>query len=91
MEKKKILVVGGAGYIGSHVAKDLLAEGCDVFVLDDLSLGHQDLIPAGAVLKTGDLGDASVLDDIFSGHSIDAVMHFAAYALVGESVQEPLK
>jgi UDP-glucose 4-epimerase len=84
-----VLVVGGAGYIGSHMVQDLLRAGHEVVVLDDLSRGHRELLPGGIFVK-GDLGDAGLLDRIFSEYKIDAVMHFAAYSLVGESVEKPL-
>lgn len=90
MKNETILVVGGAGYIGSHMAKDLLETGHKVVILDDLSTGHRDLIPGGSFIE-GSLGDAALLDRIFSKNRIDAVMHFAAFALVGESVEQPLK
>lgn len=90
MKNETILVVGGAGYIGSHMAKDLLETGHEVVILDDLSTGHRDLIPGGSFIE-GSLGDAALLDRIFSKNRIDAVMHFAAFALVGESVEQPLK
>ena len=83
------LVVGGAGYIGSHVVKELIAAGHEVIVLDDLSKGHREAVAAGAFLE-GDLGDHVLLDRIFSEQRIDCVMHFAAYSLVGESVEDPL-
>jgi len=89
MEDKMILVLGGAGYIGAHVVKDLFSREYKVITLDDLSKGHRDLLPGGAFIK-GDLGDRTLLDEIFSQHDICAVMHFAAYSLVGESVNEPL-
>ena len=90
MKNEKILVVGGAGYIGSHMVKDLLSVGYDVITLDDLSTGHRDLLPGGIFVK-GDLGDREVLEQLFTDHKISAVMHFAAFSLVGESVQNPLK
>jgi UDP-glucose 4-epimerase len=82
----RLLVTGGAGYIGSVVAAQLIAAGHDVTVLDDLSTGHADAVPSGARFVRGDLrGEAaSVLAD-----GTDAVLHFAAKSLVGESVAEP--
>jgi UDP-glucose 4-epimerase len=90
MKNGKILVVGGAGYIGSHMVKDLLDAGHDVITLDDLSTGHRDLLPGGTFVE-GDLGDKDILNQLFSTHNISAVMHFAAFSLVGESVENPLK
>ena len=89
MRKNAILVVGGAGYIGSHMVKDLLRAGYPVVVLDNLSKGHRELVPGGHFVE-GDIGDAALLDRLFSEHQIGAVMHFAAFSLVGESVGEPL-
>jgi UDP-glucose 4-epimerase len=89
MASETILVVGGAGYIGSHMVLDLLQAGHEVVVLDDLSRGHRDLLPGGSFVE-GDLGDASLLDCVFSRYRITAVMHFAAFSLVGESVTRPL-
>ena len=90
MEDGKVLVVGGAGYIGSHMVKDLLDTGHDVVTLDDLSTGHRELVVGGEFIEGG-LGDAVLLDKLFSIHRISAVMHFAAFSLVGESVEQPLK
>ncbi|MBW4652324.1 MAG: UDP-glucose 4-epimerase GalE [Kaiparowitsia implicata GSE-PSE-MK54-09C] len=88
-----ILVTGGAGYIGSHAVLALQQSGYNVLVLDNLVYGHRDLIEN--TLKTelivGDTSDRSLLDKIFASRSIDAVMHFAAYAYVGESVSDPAK
>lgn len=89
MSNKNILIIGGAGYIGSHMVKDMLQAGYDAIVLDNLSKGHRDAVPNG-IFYEGDLGNASLLDKIFSSYKISAVMHFAAYSLVGESVQRPL-
>lgn len=89
MAGETILVVGGAGYIGSHMVLDLLQAGHEVVVLDNLSRGHRDLLTGGTFVE-GDLGDAELLDGIFSQYRIAAVMHFAAYSLVGESVSKPL-
>ena len=85
-----ILVVGGAGYIGSHMVKQLAASGTEVITLDNLSCGYRDAVKYGEFVE-GDLGDPAVLDHIFSNYSIDAVMHFAAYIEVGESVRDPGK
>jgi len=90
MKNLNILVVGGAGYIGSHMVKDLLKAGYGVITLDNFSIGHQELLPGGKLIE-GNLGDGNLLDNIFSNHSISAVMHFAAFSLVGESVNNPLK
>ncbi len=89
MTGETILVVGGAGYIGSHMVLDLLQAGHKVVVLDNLCRGHRDLLGGGAFIE-GDLGDARLLDSIFTQHRIAAVMHFAAFSLVGESVSKPL-
>jgi UDP-glucose 4-epimerase len=89
MAGETILVVGGAGYIGSHMALDLLHAGYEVVVLDNLSRGHRDLLVGGTFVE-GDLGDRRLLDRIFSQHRVAAVMHFAAFSLVGESVSRPL-
>lgn len=85
-----VLVVGGAGYIGSHMVKALLENGYRVVILDNLSTGNHRLIIGGEFIQ-GDLGDPAVLDALFAAHRIDAVMHFAAFSLVGESVADPLK
>ncbi|WP_338449663.1 UDP-glucose 4-epimerase GalE [Niallia oryzisoli] len=85
-----ILVVGGAGYIGSHLVKELVKEK-EVVVLDNLSTGHRWAVDEKAVFVEGDLGNSEDLDSVFSTYNIDAVMHFAAYSLVGESVAEPMK
>jgi UDP-glucose 4-epimerase len=84
----KLLVTGGAGYIGSHAVKKLLAAGHQVIVFDNLSKGHRAAV-GGATLVEGDLRDELVLTRILRDEGIDAVMHFAALAQVGESVQHP--
>ena len=84
----KILVVGGAGYIGSHMVKQLALAGNDVITLDNLSYGYKDAVKYGEFIE-GDLGDASILDSIFKSGDIDAVMHFAGFIQVGESVIKP--
>ncbi|MGG0237355.1 UDP-glucose 4-epimerase GalE [Bacillus rhizoplanae] len=86
-----ILVVGGAGYIGSHTVKQLLDKNFEVVVLDNLSTGHRESVDKRALLEIGDLSNAADLDRVFGKYSIDAVMHFAANSLVGESVSNPLK
>jgi len=84
-----ILVTGGAGYIGSVVAGELLTAGHRVIVFDDLSRGHREAVPPGAELVVGDLADSAKLSGIFKSHSIDAVMHFAAFIEAGESMKSP--
>jgi len=86
----KILVVGGAGYIGSHMVKMLTNSGCKVVTLDNLSTGFRELAKYGE-LVVGDLADENLLDDLFSKHQFDGVMHFAAASLVGESMIDPAK
>ncbi|MGB3518842.1 MAG: UDP-glucose 4-epimerase GalE [Elainellaceae cyanobacterium] len=92
-ETPTILVTGGAGYIGSHAVLALRQAGYEVIVLDNLVYGHRDLVET--VLKVelvvGDTSDRALLDDLFASRSIAAVMHFAAYLAVGESVQNPGK
>mgnify|MGYP001108151736 CR=1 FL=1 len=85
-----ILVVGGAGYIGSHLVKELV-EKEDVVVLDNLSTGHREAVDKRAIFVKGDLGNEDDLQMVFRSYPIKAVMHFAAYSLVGESVIDPLK
>ncbi len=85
----KILVTGGAGYVGSVCAEVLLKRGHSVVVLDNLSEGHRRAVPAGAAFVEGDLADCQELDRLFASHRFDAVMHFAALALVEESVRKP--
>lgn len=86
----KILLTGGAGYIGSHVLKLLGEKNRAVVVLDDLSTGNADAVLHGE-LVVGKTGDEAVLNKIFSEHTIDTVMHFAAHTIVPESVSDPLK
>ena len=90
MNSKKILVTGGAGYIGSHVVRQLGAAGEDVITLDNLSTGFEAAVTAGELI-VGDTGDAALLDRIFAEHDIDTIMHFAAHTIVPESVADPLK
>lgn len=84
----KILVVGGAGYIGSHMTKLLLDCGHEAVVMDNLSSGFRDAVPGGEFIK-GDLCDRALLDALFSTRRIDGVMHFASFIQVGESVAHP--
>ena len=86
----EILVIGGAGYIGSHMCKYLYGKGLTPIVLDNLSLGHREAVKWG-ILYVGELDDQRLLAAIFRRHNIQAVMHFAAFCYVGESVAEPLK
>ncbi len=86
----KILVVGGAGYIGSHMVKMLVNSGHDVVVLDNLSTGLKSLVKYGRLI-VGDLADVHLLEGLFQQESFDGVMHFAANSLVGESVTIPSK
>jgi UDP-glucose 4-epimerase len=84
----KVLVVGGAGYIGSHAVRALHDAGYEAWVLDNLYQGHHGAVPEGKLLR-GDLLDADGLRDTLEENEFDAVMHFAALALVGESVTQP--
>jgi UDP-glucose 4-epimerase len=84
----KILVVGGAGYIGSHMVKMLLSAGHELVIFDNLSSGHRDAVLGGEFVL-GDLADMAMLDSVFSEHCPQAVMHFASFIEVGESVRRP--
>ncbi len=86
----KILVAGGAGFIGSHMVQDLLAHGYQPLVLDDLSRGHRDAVPADCLIQ-GSIQDIALLDQLLQTQDIAAVMHFAAWIEVGESVARPAK
>jgi UDP-glucose 4-epimerase len=86
----KILVVGGAGYIGSHMVKRLGQLGCAVTTLDNLSSGHRDAVLCGNFIQ-GDLADRALLKGLLQSGRFDAVMHFASSIQVGESVQQPAK
>ncbi|HZT43858.1 MAG TPA: UDP-glucose 4-epimerase GalE [Chthonomonadaceae bacterium] len=86
-----ILVTGGAGYIGSHYVLYAREHGDEVVVLDDLIYGHREAVPEGVPFLEGKTGDRALLDNLFSRYAIDAVVHFAAFTYVGESVQEPAK
>ncbi|NEP32262.1 MULTISPECIES: UDP-glucose 4-epimerase GalE [Moorena] len=91
--KATVLVTGGAGYIGSHAVLALLAAGYNVVVLDNLVYGHRDIVEDVLKVKlvVGDTNDRVLLDNLFRDYDISAVMHFAAYAYVGESVTDPAK
>jgi UDP-glucose-4-epimerase GalE len=86
----RILVTGGAGYIGSHAVRLFAARGHDVWVYDDLSVGHRKAVPADRLIVAG-LAEPHRLDHALVVHGIDAVVHFAAFTYVGESVREPAK
>jgi UDP-glucose 4-epimerase len=90
MKNNKILVTGGAGYIGSHVVRQLGQADEDILTLDNLSTGFEAAVTAGD-LVIGDTGNADLLEKIFSENDIDTVMHFAAHTIVPESVADPLK
>ncbi len=87
----KVLVIGGAGYIGSHAVRELVKEGNDVVVLDALYTGHRKAVDPKAKFYQGDIEDTFLVSKILRDEKIDAVMHFAAYSLVPESVKKPLK
>ena len=87
----RLLVLGGAGYIGSHTALELIKKGHEVIVVDNLVTGYEKAIPDKAVFYQGDIRNFDFLDNLFTKEKIDAVIHFAAYSLVGESVTNPLK
>lgn len=84
----KVLVIGGAGYIGSHMVKMLLSSGHQVMTLDNLSSGHRDAVLGGEFIE-GDIADTACLDHVFTTFKPDAVMHFASFIQVGESVRKP--
>lgn len=83
-----VLVVGGAGYIGSHAVRKLTDAGHHVLVYDNLSRGHREAVPDGLLIE-GELTDTATLTRVLTEHGIEAVMHFAAFALVNESVNDP--
>lgn len=86
-----ILVLGGAGYIGSHAVYQLIDNNFDVVVVDNLQTGHQEAVHPKAKLYKGDIRDRAFLQSVFEKESIEAVIHFAANSLVGESMTDPLK
>lgn len=88
----RLLITGGAGYIGSHAVRYLAERGERIVVLDNLCAGHREaIVTPGVELVAGDIGDAALVDSVFRRWKITEVLHFAAYAYVGESVAEPLK
>ena len=87
----KVLIVGGAGYIGSHTVKHFLQHGYECVVVDNLVCGHREAVPQEAIFELADLQNVESLRKVFAKHQFDAVVHFAAYSLVGESVGQPQK
>lgn len=90
MSKKTILITGGAGYIGSHANALLAEQGYETIILDNLVYGHREFVQWGSFVE-GDILNGKLLDTIFTSRKVDAVMHFAAFAYVGESVTNPSK
>ncbi len=88
---KRILVAGGAGYIGSHVVEALIEEGFSPVIYDNLSTGHIESVPEGVTFVEGDIHDTALAERVMREHCIDGVIHFAASSLVGESMTEPAK
>src|SRR5215218_6996860 len=86
----RIVVTGGAGYIGSHAVRALVDAGHAVAVLDDLSAGHAAALPKGVPLTTAAIHDRDAVRRLLVEHRADAVMHFAAWLMVGESVAKPI-
>lgn len=86
-----VLVLGGAGYIGSHTVYELEDAGEDVVIVDNLATGHREAVHPKARFYEGDVRDGAFMDSVFEQEKIDAVIHFAAYSLVGESVGNPVK
>ncbi len=91
LSKQSVLVIGGAGYIGSHMVRTLLEANCRPVVFDNLSTGHRSSVPEKVPLEEGDLQNAEEVEGLFKKYSFDAVMHFAASSIVSESVRDPLK
>ena len=86
-----ILITGGAGYIGSHTVKHLIQYGYECLVIDNLSYGHKEAVHEKALFLQGDILDEAFLRTVFSTYSIEAVIHFAAFASVEESTKDPQK
>lgn len=91
LRARRVLVLGGAGYIGSHTVLALRQASCDVVVLDNLSTGFRSAVPEGVRFHEGDIGDRAFLKSILEGGQFDAIVHFAASLIVPESVENPLK
>jgi len=89
MTHRKILITGGAGYIGSHLVKKMLAENKKIVIFDNLSRGHKESIPEGVDFENVDLRNIDRLKEAFEKYDISSVIHFAAFAYVGESVEKP--
>ena len=87
----KLLVLGGAGYIGSHTTLELLENGHEVIIVDNLTTGYMAAVPHNAVFYRGDIRDKDFLVKLMKKENVDAVIHFAAFSLVGESTEKPLK
>jgi UDP-glucose 4-epimerase len=87
----KVLVTGGAGYIGSIVVEELVKQGDEVVVFDNLYFGHREAVHPKAAFVEGDLADRAAVESLFDAHSFEAVMHFASHTLVGESMEQPFK
>ncbi len=87
----KVLVTGGAGYIGSHMVDLLISEGYEVVVFDSLVTGHREAIHKDATLVIGDLMDRAALAELFDAHQFDGIFHFASYIVVPESMEKPFK
>jgi len=85
----KVLVTGGAGYIGSHAVDQLLARNHEVYVLDNFSRGHRSLVHPGVTLIEGDISNESLVADVLKYREIDSVIHFAAFISVEESIRKP--
>ena len=89
MSQHSLLITGGAGYIGSHTVKHLLVKHERIIVLDNLVFGHREALPTERVtFIEGDMSDGPLLDKLFTEHQIEAVLHFAAFAYVGEFVHQ---
>ena len=87
--KQKVLVTGGAGYVGSVCSEELLRQGYEVTIVDDLSTGHRHAVPEGAEFFKMSIGDAAGMRRVLAAKTYDAVFHFAARALIPESVTNP--